>query len=101
MTDTPTKSMGPWSLDELLDRTLPLNRKERYFTGTVLPALIGGDLEHLGRFAALAGIKDVNVRTARNDCTCCSSAGWGHAVMGSKAAADRGRGEDVPRAQSA
>lgn len=57
------------SLDELLDTTLPLNRKERYFTGTVLPALLGSDLQHLQRLADLVGVSEVTVRTQQNDCT--------------------------------
>jgi len=40
---------------------LPVNRKERYYTGTVLPALIASDgLLHLPRFLRLCGL-DVGV----------------------------------------
>lgn len=65
-----------------------MNRKERYFTGTVLPALIGGDLEHLGRFAALIGVEDVRVSTARDDCTVLlfSEYGISESVVGGAAA---------------
>lgn len=36
---------------------LPLNRKERYYTGTVLPGLVGADgFAHLGRFLTLCGL---------------------------------------------
>ncbi|GAA4129740.1 hypothetical protein GCM10022215_42610 [Nocardioides fonticola] len=36
---------------------LPLNRKERYYTGTVLPGLVcGDDFAHLDRFLALCGL---------------------------------------------
>lgn len=36
---------------------LPLNRKERYYTGTVLPGLVGTDgFAHLGRFLTLCGL---------------------------------------------
>lgn len=37
---------------------LPLNRKERYYTGTVLPGLIGsGGFGHLGRFLERCGLE--------------------------------------------
>ncbi len=37
---------------------LPLNRKERFYTGTVLPGLVAGDgLLHLGRFLRLCGLQ--------------------------------------------
>ena len=37
---------------------LPLNRKERYYTGTVLPMLIASDgFMHLGRFLGLCGLE--------------------------------------------
>lgn len=37
---------------------LPINRKERYYTGTVLPGLIAGDgLLHLSRFLRLCGVE--------------------------------------------
>jgi hypothetical protein len=37
------------TLDELLDQTLPLNRKERYYTGTVLAAAHREGLSPSGR----------------------------------------------------
>lgn len=41
---------------------LPMNRKERYYTGTVLPAMISENgFVHLHRFLALCGL-DVNVQ---------------------------------------
>ncbi len=41
---------------ELLDELLPMNRKERYFTGTVLPMIICDEgLEHLGVFTKMCG----------------------------------------------
>jgi hypothetical protein len=41
---------------------LPLNRKERYYTGTVLPMLVGADdFAHLGRLTELAGLGPVEV----------------------------------------
>jgi hypothetical protein len=39
---------------------LPVNRKERYYTGTVLPMLIASDgFAHLDRFLALCGLDDL------------------------------------------
>jgi hypothetical protein len=41
---------------------LPLNRKERYYTGTVLPMLVAADdFAHLGRLTELAGLGPVQV----------------------------------------
>jgi hypothetical protein len=41
---------------------LPLNRKERYYTGTVLPMLVAADdFAHLGRLTELAGLGPVKV----------------------------------------
>lgn len=38
---------------------LPLNRKERFYTGTVLPMIIAAeDFVHLGRFLRLCGLED-------------------------------------------
>ena len=46
---------------------LPLNRKERYYTGTVLPMLVASDgFAHLDRFLALCGLPDVHVPGSRN-----------------------------------
>ncbi len=60
----------PWTLGRLLDETLPLNRKEKFFTGTVLPALVGADdLAHLGRLGDLVGASELDVRVERDDCT--------------------------------
>ncbi|WP_340540751.1 hypothetical protein [Nocardioides sp. GXZ039] len=47
------------SLTWLLDHTLPLNRKERYYTGTVLPGIVCADFRHLNRLTALMGYPDV------------------------------------------
>lgn len=58
------------SLDELLDTTLPLNRKERYFTGTVLPALLCTDsMSHLHVLGTLLGLDNLEVRADPDDCT--------------------------------
>jgi hypothetical protein len=41
---------------------LPMNRKERYFTGTVLPMLIGDNgFAHLYRFLELCGLRGVSL----------------------------------------
>ena len=58
------------SLDDLLDVVLPMNRKERYFTGTVLPALLCSDnLAHLHRLASLVDTGRLEVRADPDDCT--------------------------------
>jgi hypothetical protein len=58
------------SLDDLLDRTLPLNRKERYYTGTVLPAIICCDnFAHFSRISSLLPTGDLDVRAVPDDCT--------------------------------
>ncbi len=45
------------TVDSTSAHWLPLNRKERYYTGTVLPMLIGSDrFAHLHRFLALCGL---------------------------------------------
>lgn len=47
---------------EALLTQLPLNRKERFYTGTVLPALVGAhDFAHVGRLFELAGLPSVEV----------------------------------------
>lgn len=46
------------SLSELMQTALPLNRKERYFTGTVLPMIVCADgFRQLHLLAALMGCK--------------------------------------------
>lgn len=41
---------------------LPLNRKERYYTGTVLPMLVASDgFAHLHRFLGLCGLPEVTI----------------------------------------
>ncbi|MDC3958975.1 hypothetical protein [Polyangium jinanense] len=50
------------SLERLADTGLPFNRKERYFTGTVLPMLVcAHDFAHFGRLTTLAGLGPVEV----------------------------------------
>ncbi|MCE0488126.1 hypothetical protein [Ornithinimicrobium sediminis] len=60
------------TLDELLDRALPLNRKERYYTGTVLPALLcAHSMCHLSRLGRsdLLDLGELDVRADPDDCT--------------------------------
>ena len=48
-------------LEALLEQ-FPLNRKERFYTGTVFPALVGvDDFAHLGRFLSCAGLPPLEV----------------------------------------
>ena len=45
------------TVEQLAQARLPLNRKERFYTGTVLPMLVASDgFEHLHRFLALCGL---------------------------------------------
>lgn len=64
-----TETDQPHSLTWLLDHTLPLNRKERYFTGTVLPGIVcSADMTHLHKLTALMGHPDVEVSGNPADC---------------------------------
>lgn len=50
------------SLDKLLEEALPMNRKERFFTGTVFPMIVcADDFAHIGRFLTLAGVEERSV----------------------------------------
>ncbi|MGK4008506.1 hypothetical protein WMF31_38205 [Sorangium sp. So ce1036] len=50
------------SIAHLADTGLPLNRKERFFTGTVLPMLVcADDFAHFGRLTELVGLGRVTV----------------------------------------
>lgn len=60
-----TSMVNPRGWTELLDRTLPLNRKERYFTGTVLTALVGDNLQHLDRLGQGEAKMRINGQQAR------------------------------------
>lgn len=53
--------MDDRSLTWLLDHTLPLNRKERFYTGTVLPGIACANLAELRRLTDLMGYPDVEV----------------------------------------
>jgi hypothetical protein len=63
------------SLEELMSEDLPLNRKERFFTGTILPMLVCKDsFKHLHGLLALIGCEErlsVSVETGREDLTHC------------------------------
>lgn len=51
---------------------LPLNRKERFYTGTVLPMLLAYDaFAHLGRFLSLCGLSVEPIETRRDGCVPC------------------------------
>ena len=50
------------SLDALSQSKLPINRKERFYTGTVLPAIIcHNEFQDFGKFLDLVGVSGVNV----------------------------------------
>ncbi|WP_437282120.1 hypothetical protein WME90_16615 [Sorangium sp. So ce375] len=50
------------SIAHLADTGLPFNRKERYFTGTVLPMLVCADnFAHFGRLTELVGLGRIDV----------------------------------------
>lgn len=50
-------------LSKLFDERLPINRKERYYTGTVLPMIVASDgFKHFGRFLSLCGVPEVAVQ---------------------------------------
>jgi hypothetical protein len=78
------------SLDDLLDVALPMNRKERYFTGTVLPALLcSNNLAHLDRLATLLDTGPLEVRAEPDDCTVLMFTEYGIAESLIGEAADR------------
>ena len=50
-------------LSELFKERLPINRKERYYTGTVLPMIVASnEFKHLGKFLALCGMPEVALK---------------------------------------
>ena len=54
------------SLDEMLKTRLPLNRKEAFFTATVLPAIVCyNHFAHFSEFLKLLGLDDVTVDACR------------------------------------
>ena len=53
---------GVSGLSTLYDTRLPINRKERYYTGTVLPMIVASDgFRALGRFLGLCGLPEVTL----------------------------------------
>jgi hypothetical protein len=60
-------STRPTGLSQLLDTRLPLNRKEAFFTATVLPAIICADsFKHFDRFLNLLGLGDVPIDISKD-----------------------------------
>ena len=56
------KERSKMSVAKLADIGLPFNRKERYFTGTVLPMLVCADnFVHFGRLTELVGLGRIEV----------------------------------------
>ena len=54
-------------LSGLFDERLPINRKERYYTGTVLPMIVASDgFKHFGKFLALCGIPEIALEADPN-----------------------------------
>ena len=86
---------GPWTLSELLDHTLPLNRKERFYTGTVLPAIVTvDDFSSLDRLGALMGAPGLIVRTQAENCTVLFFTEYG--ISESAIGAAKGRFDGLP-----
>ena len=57
----------PRGLSDLFNERLPINRKERYYTGTVLPMIVASDgFKHFGRFLALCGRPEVALEADPN-----------------------------------
>lgn len=55
-------SMRRRGLSHLLDTRLPLNRKEAFFTATVLPAILCADsFKHFDRFLNLLDVRDIPI----------------------------------------
>lgn len=56
------------SVSETVDSLLPLNRKERYYTGTVLPMIVASDgFVHLHRLLSLCGLPPVEIEQPGRD----------------------------------
>ena len=61
-------SMGHKGLSQLLNTRLPLNRKEVFFTATVLPAIICADsFRHFDRFLRLLGLRDIAIDISKEN----------------------------------
>jgi hypothetical protein len=60
--DTSSSKAAPASL---FDTALPMNRKERFFTGTVFPMIVCADeFRHFGRFLRLSRVGDRTIQVA-------------------------------------
>lgn len=78
------------SLATLMDRALPLNRKERYYTGSVLPQLIcADDFAHFTRFADLVGAGPLTISSDPSDTNIQLFAEYGFAESAIGSATDR------------
>ncbi|CAK0761898.1 putative Restriction endonuclease [Azospirillaceae bacterium] len=56
-------------VDELFEKFVPINRKEAYYTATVLPGIVCRDnFAHFGRFLQLLGIEGVEIKANADDC---------------------------------
>ena len=63
---------GAASVEDQRTTLLPLNRKERFYTGTVLPIVLAHDgFAHLHRFVELCGIQDVATPPRRDGTAPC------------------------------
>jgi len=73
------------SLEALFDHKLPINRKERYYTGTVLPAIVcQNNFQHFSRFLELLGLKGLsfNAIPASADIQFFTEYGFAESVFG-------------------
>jgi hypothetical protein len=66
LSDTDPVDLAVHMVEEAAATRLPMNRKERFYTGTVLPVLVGSDaFAHLDRLLALCGL-DAHVQPGRD-----------------------------------
>ncbi len=57
------------TLEELLEKELPLNRKERFFTGTVFPMIVCRDnFKHFDLFASLLRLEGLEIKANPDYC---------------------------------
>jgi hypothetical protein len=79
------ESHMPVGLRGLLDGRLPLNRKERFFTGTVFPMIVASDgFEHLGRLLSLCDVppRELQGDPARTDVQFFTEYGYAESRIG-------------------
>jgi hypothetical protein len=91
------------AVKQLADMLLPFNRKERFFTGTVLPMIIASDgFAHLHRFLGLCGLAGVEVDAGREphqpNIQFLTEYGFGESLVGEAKVrfADAPTGRDTP-----